>query len=99
MLVAPIPAARPARRSGVRLVLRTGLLVMAGGYAFRLAFDGSLLEVSLGYLLVQTGVAACLSGSRWPSCALGGVAGTFVVLKQAARYWPVPVDNTGGGTA
>jgi MFS family permease len=62
MLVAPVPAARLARRRGVRVVLRVGLLLMACGYFFRLAFDDNLVQVSLGYLGVQTGVAACLAG-------------------------------------
>ncbi|MFC7493004.1 MULTISPECIES: MFS transporter [unclassified Nocardioides] len=61
MLVAPVPAARCARRWGVRAVLRTGLTVVGAGYALRALLDRNLVEVTMGYVVVQTGVAICLA--------------------------------------
>lgn len=62
MLVAPLPTARFARELGVRPVLRCGLAIVAAGYLVRLFLDRNLVEVSLGYVFVQTGVAVCLAG-------------------------------------
>lgn len=62
MLVAPLPTARFARELGVRAVLRCGLAIVAAGYLARMVLDRNLVEVSLGYVFVQTGVAVCLAG-------------------------------------
>ncbi|WP_067437527.1 MFS transporter [Nocardioides jensenii] len=61
MLVAPVPTARFAREFGVRAVLRVGLAIVAAGYLLRAGLDRNLLEVSLGYLFVQSGVGVCLA--------------------------------------
>ena len=61
MLVMPAPTARGARRWGVRMVLRVGLLVVAAGYGFRVLLDRNLIEVIAGYTIVQAGVAICLA--------------------------------------
>lgn len=99
MLVAPLPTARFARDFGVRAVLRVGLAIVAVGYALRVLFDRNLLEVSLGYLFVQSGVAVCLAALPMAVARSSEVAETASAQALSATMRQTGIAAAGAGYA
>lgn len=61
MLLAPRPTAWACRRFAMRPVLAVGLLINALGFTHRILFHGHLVEVIIGYTVVQFGQAILMS--------------------------------------
>lgn len=99
MLVAPFPTARFARDLGVRAVLRVGLAVIGAGYLARVLLDRNLLEVSLGYLFVQSGVGVCLAALPMAVARRSAVSETSSAQALSATMRQTGIAAAGAGYA